>query len=384
MTPARRAAFQVLLRVHHGEFAADLVHQAAERLSAEDARLATEIVMGCLRRQPQLDFLVTHYSGRPVAKLDIEVLIALRIAVYQLRFLHRIPPHAAVSESVQLTRLAKRASASGFVNAVLRKVDRSPVAWPDLPTEFCLPAWLFARWQQAFGPVRTAALAASLLIPPETYIHVPKGREAETEPLDAEPTAVPGCFRLKGDSPGPFRIQDIGSQAVGLLLDPQPGMIVLDACAAPGNKTAQLLESGARVVACDISAGRLASLQSYGCSLVVADSARLPFGIRFDRILVDAPCSGTGTIRRNPEIKWRVREEDLPAHRERQLAILRACARALAPGGRLVYSTCSLESIENEEVIERFRRSSGLGLEETVRRVPGEQPGDGFYAAVLA
>lgn len=351
-------------------------------MPADDARLATEIVMGCLRRQPQLDFLVRRFSGRAPGRLDIEVLIALRIALYQLRFLDRIPAHAAVSESVDLTRLAQRASAAGFVNAVLRKADRSPVAWPDLATEYCLPPWLLRRWREAFGPARTAALAESLLTPPETYIRVPAGREPEA--LGAEPTAVPGCFRLTGDSPGPFRIQDIGSQVVGLLPGPQAGMTVLDACAAPGNKTAQLLESGARVIACDISAGRLATLRELRCPLVVADAARLPFATAFDRILVDAPCSGTGTIRRNPEIKWRVREEDLSGHHERQLEILQACARLLAPGGRLVYSTCSLESIENEEVIERFRKRSSLGLIETIRRVPGEQPGDGFYAAVLA
>jgi len=373
-----------LLRVHHGEFASDLLHHEAARLSQEDARLATEIVMGCLRRQPQLDFLAAHYSGRSTAKLDIEVLIALRIGLYQLRFLERIPAHAAVSESVQLTRLARRASAAGFVNAVLRKVDRSPIAWPDRPTELCLPPWLLDRWRQAFGPARAATLAAALLAPPETYIRVPAGREADAEALHVEPTDVPGCFLLRGDSPGPFRIQDIGSQAVGRLLSPQPGMTVLDACAAPGNKTAQLLESGAQVIAADVSLNRLASLRSYGCPIVVADSARLPFARPFDRILVDAPCSGTGTIRRNPEIKWRVRENDLSVHHERQFEIVRHCASLLAPGGLLVYSTCSLESIENEAVVDRLQKETRLRLAGAFRRLPGEQPGDGFYAAVLA
>lgn len=384
MTPARRAAFQILLRVRHGEFAADLLHHEAARLSKEDARLTTEIVMGCLRRQPQLDFLVAHYSGRSVEKLDIEVRLALHMAIYQMRFLERIPAHAAVSESVQLTRVARRASAAGFVNAVLRKVDRSPVPWPDAATELCLPPWLLNRWRRAFGPGRAAAIAGVLLAPPETYIHVPPGQEDAAAALGAEPTDVPGCFRLLGDSPGPFRIQDIGSQAVGRLLAPGPGMTVLDACAAPGNKTAQLMESGARVFAADVSLKRIAPLGSASCPVVVADAARLPFAGPFDRILVDAPCSGTGTIRRNPEIKWRVGEEDLSVHHERQFAIVRHCAGLLGAGGRLVYSTCSLESIENEAVVERLLQAAPLRLIDTVRRVPGEQPGDGFYAAVLA
>lgn len=377
-------AYQILLRVHQGEFASDLLHEEGARLSKADGRLATEIVMGCLRRQPQLDFLVAHYAGRPVAKLDIEVLLALRMAIYQLRFLERIPAHAAVSESVQLTRVARRASAAGFVNAVLRKVDRTPVPWPDPATELCLPPWLLSRWRHAFGCDRAAAIGGALLAPPETFIHVPPGREEEAAALGAEPTDVPGCFRLRGDSPGPFRIQDIGSQAIGRLLAPDAGMAVLDACAAPGNKTAQLLESGARVFAADVSFRRVKPLRSATCPVVVADAARLPFAGPFDRILVDAPCSGTGTIRRNPEIKWRVGEEDLSVHHERQFAIVRHCAGLLGTGGRLVYSTCSLESIENEAVVERLLEAAPLRLIETVRRVPGEQPGDGFYAAVLA
>jgi 16S rRNA (cytosine967-C5)-methyltransferase len=386
VTAARRVAFEILRRVERGGFAADLLHEEGARLSESDRRLATELVMGTLRYRAQLDYLILHFSGRPVARLDAEVADALRLGIYQLRYLTRIPAHAAVSESVQLTRHARRASAAGFVNAVLRKVNREPVDWPSRDVELSLPSWLLAQWERAFGAARAHRMARAFLQPPETYIHVPRGREQEAQGLGVEATPVAGCFRLTGERAGAFRIQDIGSQVVGWLPGAQAGMRVLDVCAAPGNKTAQLLETGARVIACDVSLARLKAVAGLGCGVVVADVAkdRLPFGCRFDRILVDAPCSGTGTLGRNPEIKWRLTPEEFVRHQERQVAIVRHAAAALAADGRLIYSTCSLEVAENEEVVARVEELLGLRVIEQLRRWPGEQPGDGFFAAVLA
>lgn len=241
------------------------------------------------------------------------------------------------------------------------------------------------KWINNFGPDRSEIIAKAVLQAPESYVRVPPGNTVIPDNL--EPTEVAGAYRVVRNEPNssdlPVRIQDISSQAIVPLLQIEPGMTVLDTCAAPGNKTAQVLESTIQVVACDSSLARLRNLRGLGCPLVVADAAAaLPFDRRFDRILVDAPCSGTGTIRRNPEIKWRVRHSDFQVQQERQVRILRHALGLLKPGGRLVYSTCSLEPEENEHVIEIVRRW-GVTVLETIRRTPGVEPGDGFFAAVL-
>jgi 16S rRNA (cytosine967-C5)-methyltransferase len=196
-----------------------------------------------------------------------------------------------------------------------------------------------------------------------------------------EPTDVPGAYRLVDGDPAGLRIQDIGSQAIMPLLDLQPGQSFLDLCAAPGNKTAQALESGVRAVACDLHLSRLRNMQDLGCRLVALDaSVALPFNTEFDRILVDAPCSGTGTLARNPEIKWRLEPGAIAALHAVQVRILRKALKRLVPGGRLVYSTCSLEHEENEDVV----AESGAHVHQLWRRLPGLDPGDGFFAAVLS
>ena len=372
MTPPRRIAFRTLELVERGGYAADLLHASARALDPRDAGLAEEIVFGVLRFQAQLDFLIGHYSGRAAGKLDAAVRIALRMGIYQLRYLERIPAHAAVNESVQLVRHAKKASAAGFVNAVLRKVDRSEVTWPDRAVELSHPAWILERWERQYGAEIGEGIARANLRKPETYIRVPPGQDA---PDGTESTGVAGCYR--GVAPG-FRIQDIGSQTIVPLLELERGQTFLDLCAAPGNKTAQALEAGVEAIACDIHPSRLAALGDLAVVRIALDgTAALPFARRFDRILVDAPCSGTGTLARNPEIKWRLKPEDIPALQARQARLLANALAALAPGGRLVYSTCSLEREENEEVVAPYR------VVEMQHRIPGRDPGDGFFAAVL-
>jgi len=383
ISPARVTAFEVLRLVEQGGYAADLLANRSGGLDSRDAGLASEIVLGSLRYQGQLDFLIEHFSGRAAPRLDPEVRIALRMGLYQLRYLDRVPAHAAVSQSVELVKCARRRSAAGLVNAVLRKVHRDPAPWPDRATELSQPAWLLERWERRFGPETAAKIARANLAVPQTYLRVPsEPRASASGGLILEPTEIPGCFRLVAGEPGAWRIQDAGSQSIVPLLELAPGHRFLDLCAAPGNKTAQALEYGVRAVACDCHWSRLRLMKSLGCELVVLDGAApLPFACRFDRILVDAPCSGTGTLARNPEIKWRLQPSSLLELHQLQVKLLRNALERLAPGGRLVYSTCSLEPEENEEVV------SSTGIPACVlgvhRRLPGIHPGDGFFAAVL-
>jgi len=379
ISPARSVAFRVLLLVERGGYASDLLRSRLQGLDSRDAGLASEIAFGVLRRQAQLDFLIEYFSGRPAGRLDPEVRIPLRMGMYQLRYLDRVPSHAGVAESVELVKQARKRSAAGFVNAVLRKVHRDPVPWPDSATEFSLPAWLLERWGRQYGSETAEKIARAFLAPPETYLRLASPELPDG--LNVEPAEVPGSFRLVAGDPDGFRIQDVGAQSIVPLLELEPGQSFLDVCAAPGNKTAQALERGVRAVACDINPNRLQALKALGCDLVVCDGARpLPFRRRFDRILLDAPCSGTGTLGRNPEIRWRLNPGDLTRLRERQAKLLSRALEALAPGGRLVYSTCSLEQEENEQVVEMV-----LGRPPRIvhRRLPGVDAGDGFFAAVI-
>jgi 16S rRNA (cytosine967-C5)-methyltransferase len=266
-----------------------------------------------------------------------------------------------------------------MVNAVLRRLPKLPERWPDEATEYSLPAWLWRRWVARLGLETARAAGAAALRAPETYIRDASVTEA---PAGCEATGIPGCWHLTGAASEGARRMDLGAQTVVPLLDLQPGHLLLDVCAAPGNKTAQALETcGVRAIACDASAKRLRDLVVQGAKLVQLNAAEaLPFGAVFDRILVDAPCSGTGTLGRNPEIRWRLTEMEIQRQAARQKRILGNALAVLKPGGRLVYATCSLEPEENEEVVravaaERVRAES--------LRVPGREAGDGFYAAVL-
>lgn len=374
ISPARLTAFRILDRVEDGGYASDLLLAHSADLDSRDAGLASEIVFGCLRRQAQLDGLIDAQA--PGRKLDRAVRIALRMGFYQLRHLDRVPAHAAVGESVELVRKARKASAAGFVNAILRRAPRGTVQWTSREVELSMPQWLLTAWDGQFGRETADCIAASFLLPPETWVRNPP---ADRTDLVLEASDVPGAWRVvSGDARG-LRIQDIGSQAIVPLLDLRPGMTFLDLCSAPGNKTAQALESGVTGIACDVHLHRLRNVG--GCARVALDAtAPLPFSAAFDRILIDAPCSGTGTLGRNPEIRWRLRPADIEELHTRQKAILQRGLEHLAPGGRLVYSTCSLERRENEEVVEQV----GANVLETRRRTPGIHPGDGFFAAAIS
>jgi 16S rRNA (cytosine967-C5)-methyltransferase len=348
---SRIAAYDILKRVEQGGYASDLLLERTAGFDSRDAGLASEIVFGVLRYRAQLDYLIEHYSGRK-QKLDSEVRLALRLGIYQLRYLERVPTYAAVADSVELVKRARKRSAAGLVNAILRKVNREEVRWPTREVELSCPEWLLERWERQYGAEQAASIARAALVEPEKYVRIGEAGS---------------------------RRQDIGAQAVVPLLELAPGQSFLDVCAAPGNKTVQALESGVAAVACDLHFHRLVQMKGLRAGLVVTDATRpLPFRRCFERILVDAPCSGTGTLGRNPEIKWRLTPADLADLQRRQKAILANSLAAVAPGGLLVYSTCSLEPEENEGVAEAVGP-----VAETMRRIPGRDAGDGFYAAVL-
>lgn len=392
VSPARRAAFEILRRVEDGAFAAPLL--AGVELSAEDRALCYELVLGVLRRQSWLDRVAQHFAGRAAEKLDAPVRRALRLGFYQLRFLTRVPARAAVNESVNLVHAARLRSAAPFVNAVLRRAAREKDFDPAqgiedqlerVAVETSHPAWLVARWAHAFGMEEAAAFArANNDNAPAAFRVNPLHGESDTafERLREAGAAVvpsrvaPGAWRVEAGAgaaalrglaqAGAVYMQDEASQLVAHVLGAQAGQRVLDACAAPGGKATQIAAGAsdrALVVAGDRHAHRLRVVEESAARqglksvrAVVLDAERaLPFADEaFDRVLVDAPCTGTGTLRHNPEIRWRVTPEDISELSARQRRILAEAARVVRRGGRLVYSTCSVEREENEEVVADF------------------------------
>jgi len=386
---ARRAAFEVLRRVEmEAGYASDLLQaQLPERSKREDAALATELTLGVLRWQRLLDWLLEQQMKKPVAHLDGEVRVALRLGLYQLRFLSRIPARAAVHESVELVKWARKRSAAALVNAILRRAPREPaeelVPRELAPAErlgvlYSHPTWLVERWLARLGAPRTIALLEANNRPPRLAgaLHGAAPRAQVVSALERAGLRVtPGrwlrsAVAVTGGNPrrtsafrrGWISIQDEASQLIPLLLDVRAGHSVLDVCAAPGGKTAALARAAGRsalVVAADrhvhrlSAAGKqLARLGITHVQLVALDATRpLPFARPFERVLLDVPCSGTGTLARNPEIRWRLRPGDLPDFQRRQTAMLEHALAALAPRSRLVYSTCSLEPEENEGVV---------------------------------
>jgi 16S rRNA (cytosine967-C5)-methyltransferase len=384
ISPARLAAFDILLDVEKGSYASDDLRSRSVTLSPRDAGLAAQIVFGCLRFQNQLDYLLALYSGRQATDLHPEVRIALRAAIFQMRYLERVPAHAAVDNSVEFVKKRQRA-ATGLVNAVLRKVNRDPVSWPDRATAESCPEWLLRRWQDSFGEERALGIARAALREPNHYVRIAPGREIPAE-LAVESTTLPGCYRVRTGAADSLRFHDIGSQSIVPLLQLEAGQSYLDLCAAPGNKTSQALEThlGLAVI-CDASFDRLRQMTVAGARVLLDATGRLPFSMKFDRVLVDAPCSGTGTLAGNPEIKWRIQPADFARFQAKQTAILSNALRVLSPEGRLVYATCSLEHEENEDVVKAvLAGNSQFRCEQEVYRIPGRDEGDGFYAAVIS
>jgi len=394
--------------------------------------------MGVLRWRSLLDRHIAEAAARPLQRLDIEVLTALRLAVYQLMFLDRVPASAAVNESVELVKRSRKRSAIPFANAVLRKLSIVPPKRDllavhggnisQLSDSFAHPAWLVERWARQYGDTITRKICEYDQSIPETSIRLTDAsieRELQRDGIQLNPgKLLRSARRVQSGNltetaafrEGRVSIQDEASQLVALLVG--RGSTILDCCAAPGGKTRVLAERNpdATVIAMDLHPHRARLLRKLvpakNVHVIAGDVLQFPANLRFDRVLVDAPCSGTGALARNPEIKWRLTIEDIADLQARQLAILQSAMGHVKPGGRLVYSTCSLERQENSEVaemalhedksfhlvdcrkeLERLRSDNELALSGNdidslgsgpyLGTIPGVHPCDGFFAAVI-
>lgn len=414
ISPSRAAAFEILMQVGSGNAHSDeLLHSARlDALTAEDRNLTTALVMGVLRWQIALDARIAGLLSRPDQKVADPVALALRLGAFQLLHMDRIPAHAALNESVELCRAAGHPHATGMVNAVLRKLVGASLPRPklvELPPAFAErlahPQWLVERWTKEYG--RSAALAICEYDqnePPEGTLFAPQ---------DGDLPQMDDGSRLVAEIAAASLPRIEGQRAR-----------VWDCCAAPGGKTLILAKRmpDAEILASDVSAKRLTRMefrmrqfayaQNVRCEVADAANETAPQNGEFDLILCDVPCSGTGTLARNPEIRLRLRQEELVRLAKRQRAILEGALRHLAPGGRLIYSTCSLEPEENESLVEQILIDKGLhkiaitpalnALEQTgilkseatsqlvrsavrqeaLRTLPGVNSCDGFFTVV--
>jgi 16S rRNA (cytosine967-C5)-methyltransferase len=412
ISPARRVAFELLLELRRKpELHCDVLLRSkrVEALSTLDKSLATTLVMGVVRWQLVLQQCIREALTKSKSHLADPVQVSLELGALQLLLLDRIPAHAAIFESVELVKQSQNQYAVGLVNAVLRKLAQAPKL-QDSDAIAAHPAWMVERWLAAYGRETVEAICRYDQLPPPTTIR-DRGEDLQ---LEDGAFVVSAKRVISGEVKAGVRIQDEGSQLIAELAG--RGMEILDCCAAPGGKTAILAERNpsASITACDINPARLKAMQKnlpgLGIHFRVMDATQLPFEKEFDLVLCDAPCSGTGTMARNPEIRHRLTMEDLSRHHERQVRLLRSAMRALREGGRLIYSTCSLEAEENENVVaEALEAEKGFRLlpwgdqlksleregvlhagtaerlspGDFLRTFPGLYPGDGFFAACL-
>lgn len=429
-TSPRQAAYLTLLRIEKERSYADiLIDQELQEggLTGPDRGLYTELVYGTLRKQGTLDHIMSQFSNTPLGKMERSVILLLRLGLYQMFFLDRIPVSAAVNETVNLAKQYSSRSA-GFINAVLRSADRGrdTVSYPDpdkeptawLAAKHSHPLWITEGWLEQLGFAEAAELAAAMSAPPPFTIRVNRlkgDREALLKRLQAEGVTAVSCLYapdgltvtssislagLKSFSEGLFAVQDEASQLAALLLSPQPGDAILDLCAAPGGKATYLAEltgDNCTLIACDRNPRKLALIREVverlgikNITVTLLDATKplekLGKGL-FDRILIDAPCSGLGVIHRNPEGKWWKEPSDPMRLAITQRAILGNAALRLKPGGVMVYSTCSTSLEENEQVLDNFlQQHRDFMIEPVSKTVPqtlAMQTERGFFRSWL-
>ncbi|MCI0437138.1 MAG: hypothetical protein L0271_26410 [Gemmatimonadetes bacterium] len=426
-TPARLAALATLRDVRAGILADRAVRRAADTLPRRDRSWTRELVFGTLRLRGRLDHALASVVHRPLESVDSEVLDVLRLGAYQLLEMRSVPVYAAVSQSVDLVKLTSRA-APGFVNAALNALARARdhVAYPaftgdpvaSLTTRGSHPEWIVRRWIDVFGAAATRLLVEANNARPGRYVR-PIGRSV-AEALSAlqaagigaeDVTGAPDAIRVTGKgnpaawlAATPAIVQDPAAGLVARYVAAPAGSLIVDLCAAPGGKAIALADAtrNAYVVAADVSAGRvrrlranLHRLESLPVCVVVADARRPP--VRDATVvLLDAPCTGTGTFRRRPDARWRLRPADLRTLCLRQAELLDGAARIVRPGGLLVYATCSIEREENDDQVDAFlernpefasmppdTRMTGLDQDGRLRLFPHVHGFDGAFAARL-
>ncbi|MFU8836830.1 MAG: 16S rRNA (cytosine(967)-C(5))-methyltransferase RsmB [Thiohalomonadaceae bacterium] len=424
----RAAAVAVLVQViTQGQSISNLLPHGLKHLPLERRALAQELCYGTLRWLPRLEFLLDSLLDKPLKAKDVDVQVLALIGLYQLGFM-QIPPHAAVSETVAVTGELKKPWAKGLINALLRRCQREQSVLQDKLEQDPVassahPAWLLELLQQDWPQDWQAIITANQQRPPMTLrvnrLHQSRDAYQQAllaEGLEASPSAhAPDALtlarpamveQLPGFAQGQVSVQDAAAQLATLLTDPQPGMRVLDACAAPGGKTGHLLEScpGIELVALDVDAGRLERVQQnltrlgLAATLKAGDAAQPDGwwdGLPFDRILLDAPCSASGVIRRHPDIKLLRRADDIPQLAALQADILNTLWSLLKPGGMLVYATCSVLAAENHQQLARFLGTHPDAMEKRIevqwgraapigRQILPNQDGmDGFYYACI-
>lgn len=436
----RAVAWHILQRIEEGGYADALVgaHLQRAMLGAADRALMVRLVYGTVAWQLYLDHLLAGFSSRPLSQLDPAVRTLLRMALYQVVHLARVPDFAAVDTAVRLAKRHRRGQAVPFVNAVLRQAAKGwrhvPLPSPErdlagyLSVRFSHPRWLVDLWLAEYGPEQTHALLAANNEPAPTVLRVNRLRVSREALLERwrndSQQAVPGRYspvalELRGrverglsHDASEYTVQAEAAQLVGFLVAPQPGDSILDACAAPGGKCthlAELMNDSGVIVALDPNPRRVERIRKevrrLGLSIVRAEQAdALTWTASpplFDRVLIDAPCSGLGTLRQHPEIRWRRKREDLTSSAALQLRLLRAGAAKVRPGGVLVYATCTLTREENESVIDRFLAVQPgfrvedprsdlpdsarelIGPDAFLRTLPHRHSLDGFFAARL-
>ena len=400
---AREVAYKLLQEVPQSHRLADeLLGDALERsgLSLVDRGLVTELFYGCLRQKLALDFVISRAANHPPRQ---PVAVMLHLGLYQLLFLDKIPAHAAVHETVELAKRHASVSEAKFVNAILRRATKAMLDGAEPWILLSHPRWLWDRWVKRWGREETMALCEWNNSPPPVCVRL-NTLKAPSLPADvpAEPTAHPLCYQVRDQAglfhtkswaDGALYVQDPSTLLAVDALDPQPGESVLDMCAAPGGKTtyiAQKMQNRGEVIAADMSNPRLQRVIENCRRLGVTIVATMPCegtrldrclrGAHYDRVLVDAPCSNTGVLRRRVDLRWRIEEKEIARHAELQAKLLRMGASLTKPGGVLVYSTCSLEREENEGVTGQFAASHPqFELESTKATFPPREKMDGAF-----
>lgn len=421
-SPARRLSYKLLVQIDSGrQFSDDALNsREMERIEVRDRHLVTEIVYGTIRWQGTLDHVLAGCSSRDWNAVAASARVLLRMSLYQMWRMDRVPDHAIVNDAVELAKSDIGNGVDRFLNGVLRQLTRTrPWESPDFLrtsppwVRVSLPEWLWRRWEARYGEVVAREFALSLNRHPKTVVRASDPRRDAGIGNAVESEIVPGAVILEEgnhDRGVSLHCQDEASQLVPHLLGVSSGWRVWDSCAAPGGKTAilsALCGSTGGVVASDSSVVRILRMVRLHRDLGIPDSMAIvadarrppPFSRPFDAVLADVPCSGLGTLRRNPEIKWRFRPEDFPALQKTQAEILGSAAEAVAAGGRLLYSTCSTEPEENEDVVNsflaghpHFSREAPLtpvgakawtGADRLVRTFPSNRLWDGFFAALM-